>query len=203
MGVHSNVKTLWTCILAFRGNGGTRNAGQYGDRIPALFYNSRDRLLGFRHSVSGNPSYVIDKKIDVGRWYHLEIKQEKKNQNVMYTINLNGAEVHSVVNSDARVFKDVKLFAGDNFYPPADASYKKLIWENLGYSGKIQKNNLLDTIDTWGPNFRVTFDLMVHSNVKSIWTCILAFRGNGGTRNAGQYGDRIPALFYNSRDRLL
>ena len=50
----------------------------------------------------------------------------------MYTINLNGAEVHSVINSDARVFKDVKLFAGDNFYPPADASYKKLIWENQG-----------------------------------------------------------------------
>ena len=50
----------------------------------------------------------------------------------MYTINLNGAEVHSVVNSDARVFKDVKLFAGDNFFPPADASYKNLIWENLG-----------------------------------------------------------------------
>ena len=50
----------------------------------------------------------------------------------MYTINLNGAEVHSVVNSDAREFKDVKLFAGDNFFPPADASYKNLIWENLG-----------------------------------------------------------------------
>ena len=35
-----------------------------------------------RHSVSGNDNYVINKKIDVGRWYHLEIKQEKKNQNV-------------------------------------------------------------------------------------------------------------------------
>ena len=28
-------------------------------------------------------------------------------------------------------FDDVKVFAGDNFYPAADASYKNLIWENL------------------------------------------------------------------------
>ena len=26
-------------------------------------------------------------------------------------------------------FQDVKVFAGDNFYPPADADYKNLIWE--------------------------------------------------------------------------
>ena len=29
-------------------------------------------------------------------------------------------------------FKDVKVFAGDNFYAAADANYKNLIWENKG-----------------------------------------------------------------------
>ena len=30
-------------------------------------------------------------------------------------------------------FKNVKVFAGDNFYPAADASYKNLVWENLPF----------------------------------------------------------------------
>lgn len=27
-------------------------------------------------------------------------------------------------------YNDVKVFAGDNNYPPADAIYKNLLWEN-------------------------------------------------------------------------
>ena len=30
-----------------------------------------------------------------------------------------------------KTFNDVKVFAGDDFYPPSDASYKNLVWENL------------------------------------------------------------------------
>ena len=30
-----------------------------------------------------------------------------------------------------KTFNDVKVFAGDNFDPPSDASYKNLVWENL------------------------------------------------------------------------
>ena len=28
-------------------------------------------------------------------------------------------------------FDDVKVFAGDGYYVPSDASYKNLVWENL------------------------------------------------------------------------
>ena len=30
-----------------------------------------------------------------------------------------------------KAFSDVKVFAGDRFYPASDASYKNLVWENL------------------------------------------------------------------------
>ena len=73
------------------------------------------------------------------------------------------------------------------------------IIHSLGLSGKIKRNTVLDTIDAWGPNFRVTFDLMVHSNVKSTLSSVLAFRGNDGTRNKVQDGDRIPTVSYNSK----
>ena len=28
-------------------------------------------------------------------------------------------------------FNDVKVFAGDQYFPPADASYKNLFWETI------------------------------------------------------------------------
>ena len=48
---------------------------------------------------------------------------------VSYSVTLDGTTIHSVDNSDARVFNDVKVLAGDDFYPEADATYKNLGWE--------------------------------------------------------------------------
>ena len=69
----------------------------------------------------------------------------------------------NVPNNDAQAFKDVKVFAGDNFYPPADGSYANLIWEDL-QTREIQ-NQLFAIIDEWGPLFRVSFNLIVHSQL--------------------------------------
>ena len=46
-------------------------------------------------------------------------------------MTLDGTTIHSVDNSDARVFNDVRVLAGDDFAPEADATYKNLVWENL------------------------------------------------------------------------
>ena len=35
-------------------------------------------------------------------------------------------------NTKPKVFEDVKVFAGDNFFKASDATYKNLIWENNG-----------------------------------------------------------------------
>ena len=66
----------------------------------------------------------------------------------------------------------------------------------------MKKNNLLQTIGSWGPLFKVTFDMIVHSKPTSYWSGILAFKGNGGSSNLGKYGDRAPAIFYNQRGHL-
>ena len=39
-------------------------------------------------------------------------------------------KVHNIKNSNPRTFSNVKVFAGDNFHPAADASYKNLVWES-------------------------------------------------------------------------
>ena len=59
----------------------------------------------------------------------------------------------------------------------------------------MQKNKEIGTIDSWGPFFRVSFDLIIHSFHKDRWTNLLAFRGNGAICQRCKHGDRIPALF--------
>ena len=46
-----------------------------------------------------------------------------------YSVSIDGEEVMSVENSDARAFEEVEVFAGDNFYPPTDGSYRNLTWQ--------------------------------------------------------------------------
>ena len=63
----------------------------------------------------------------------------------------------------------MKVFAGDNSKPAADASYRNLSWENFhvdhsfDIGTKIQKNKEIGAIETWGPFFQISFDLIIHS----------------------------------------
>ena len=118
----------------------------------------------------------------------------------MYTVKIDGDIIKSVENTDSRAFQDVIVFAGDNFYPPADGSYTNLIWGSFNSPpGNIQENFQLATIDEWGPLFRISFDLIIYSmNINSEFSSVLAFKGNGGVDNDSLYGSRAPAIFYNN-----
>ena len=65
---------------------------------------------------------------------------------------------------------------------------------------KIQKDNEIGTIASWGPFFRVSFDLIVHSHVQDDWSNVLSFKGNGGNSDLSQIGDTIPAILF-SKDK--
>ena len=98
-------------------------------------------------------------------------------------------------NKEPRTFQDVRVFAGDNFYPAADANYRNLVWENIGLSGVVKKNTEIGTIPSWGPQFRVSFEMMIKSFVGGKWANVLSFKGNGATSNCCKPGDRVPAVF--------
>ena len=70
-------------------------------------------------------------------------------------------------------------------------------------SGYFKQNFQLATLDTWGPLFRISFDLIVYSNIDSTWSSVLAFRGNGAVHDRNDYGDRAPAIFYHNKDGIL
>ena len=48
---------------------------------------------------------------------------------VYFTVQIDGIQISSEENSDPRTFENVQVFAGDNFYDPANARYKNLKYE--------------------------------------------------------------------------
>ena len=101
---------------------------------------------------------------------------------VYYTVTINGAEVESVENTEPKTVTNVRVFAGDKFKPAADASYRNLVWETfpidhrLNVGTKVERGKKIATIDSLGPFFRISFDLIIHSQVNE-WSNVLLFEG--------------------------
>ena len=97
----------------------------------------------------------------------------------------------------------MRVFAGDKFKPAADASYINFdagIGFNAGYN--VRENKQIGTIDSWGPYFRISFDLFIHSyDNNDKHSSVLAFKGNGGISNCCENGDRIPFITVVSSNR--
>ena len=99
------------------------------------------------------------------------------------------------------------MFAGDNFKPAANASYRKFdAGPSFHIGSNVRRNNEIGTIDSWGPLFRISLDLIIHSydqidrrdNDTLLWSNVLTFKGNGGTSDYAKFGDRIPGIFINN-----
>ena len=72
--------------------------------------------------------------------------------------------------------------------------------------GNIKRNKRIGAINgTWGPFFRVSFDLMIHSYVKGKgkqgWSSVLAFKANKGQIDK-EHGDRAPTVAVNKNGHL-
>merc|ERR1712243_361784 len=64
----------------------------------------------------------------------------------------------------------------------------------------LKQSQLLAVIPEWGPNFRITFDLNVHSMTSTRsdgWANIFYFTATG--KDCCSIGDRVPGLWTNSK----
>ena len=110
---------------------------------------------------------------------------------VFFRVKIDSEEISRLENNDPRSFENVQIYAGDYFNEPANALYQNLQYENIEM---IEKGRLIDTVSSWGPLFRISFDLFITSFGPSVWSSILSFKGNGGTNNCCNNGDRIPIV---------
>ena len=70
----------WSSIIHFTS---TPDSGQnvMGERIPAIFYNSKG-FLQLTSGVDKTARYNVNYNIDLKKWYHIEIAQTKMNGKV-------------------------------------------------------------------------------------------------------------------------
>ena len=62
----------WSSIIRFTAT--DSNCCNNGDRVPAISYHS-DGYLSIASSVNNNGNYWLNHKIDLKKWYHIEIVQ--------------------------------------------------------------------------------------------------------------------------------
>ena len=85
------------------------------------------------------------------------------------------------------------MFAGDNFKPAADASYRNFdAGPSFHIGSNVRKNNEIGTIDSWGPLFRVSLDIIIHSHDEGVnkKLSVLTFQSNKSEKILALYVER-------------
>lgn len=125
------VSTGWTSIIHLGIGGDNAN---YGDRSPGVFFTPGTTQLHIRSAINGDrnySSYGDTPAIPLFNWTTIEVSQIKRGDSYKFAIRIDDKVFHEMTNSDARKFEDVKLYASDNFYQPANANIKYLSFRNI------------------------------------------------------------------------
>merc|ERR1719209_2406814 len=96
-----------------------------GDRIPALWIKP-DKEIHEGAAISGKVNSVGNHAIESGKWNKIEFNQKLVDGKYMYEVLLNGESKRSVENTTPEKYENVKVFAGDDWYPAADGKIKNL-----------------------------------------------------------------------------
>ena len=109
------------------------NYGKYGDRIPAIWTNPGDTRLHIASAVSGNINYYINtENMPLNKKIRVEVEQTYADKKYMYIITIDGKQIHSVENKDARQFENVKVYIANPWDEPANAFIDNFKFENQG-----------------------------------------------------------------------
>ena len=114
---------LLTNILHFSADG---DAANYGDRIPAVFIKNGGLLNSYiqiASAVSGNKNHMVNIKFYVGIDYQIVIRQYKDGGQYWYEIIVNGRSEYKLRNSEAKTFRNVKLYASNPWTTSFTADY--------------------------------------------------------------------------------
>ena len=116
-----------------------------------------------------------------------------------------------MVDNKPVTFYDVRISVGGS--GGSNASYRNLVWENFPnpslpslslpktrLAGDIKRNNEIGNIESLGPFFRISFDLIIRSHVEEKWSNVLLFSAIDDSSCI--YSDRLPAILLNNHGRL-
>jgi len=130
--------TGWQSILHLTSTG--NNCCNWGDRVPAVWI-SHEKKFHILAALNGQGNAGYHGTVaKTGEWISVKISQTLINSKFVYEIKINGQSVYKVENKRAQEFKNVKVFAADNFYNALDGSIRGLSIRNQDTKG-LKLNN--------------------------------------------------------------
>ena len=105
----------------------------YGSRTPYIGLNKATGILHTTSAINSNWNWVKDlQKIEIGDIHHIEFHQRYVNGGeYRYFIILDGKEVYSVINTDAKQFYNVYVYASNPWNDPCPVYIKNLKINNF------------------------------------------------------------------------
>ena len=144
-------------ILAFKGKGNVAR-NDIGERVPYLSYHPSEtpERLTFASAVGANGNWTYDHNltVEINKTYNFVVEQKIENNKVCnfmsicvrrrqtyyilqvyFSASIDGTQIFSELNPTPKSFQNVKVFMGDNFTEPADASYSNFMWVTTSQPG--------------------------------------------------------------------
>ena len=101
-----------------------------GQRIPAIFPLNGKLAISFAVDRNGN-YYFWTPKLALNTWYNFRLTQQLVGKNYIYRVYMNNKIIHTKVNTNAKDYKNVKVYVTDNYHNAQPGFIK-----NLRISGK-------------------------------------------------------------------
>ena len=113
------------------GGQGAGSGAKYGDRTPAIWTHSSKGFL-ISSAIGGRYSYAKYFKAlpEAGEWINIEVGQELKESETIYSISIGGKKVFSIRNSKPSAFENVQVFTSSSWYSPVSGFIKNLLIQN-------------------------------------------------------------------------
>ena len=106
------------------------NGGPYGDRTPLVNLKKVSEAfhLELASAINSQDKFWLSAHVmKVGESTHVEIHQRYvSGGNYRFFVKINGQEVYSIINRDARQFYNVKVYASDPWHPVSPGYIKNL-----------------------------------------------------------------------------
>ena len=105
-----------------------RNSDVYGGRTPAIFLMPGGTKVHITSAVSGDRSYIVNTEpFPMNTFIQVKVEQVYTiNDQYAYNIYIDGQQLHHDINTQPKVFYDVKVYAGNIWNSPADGILKNL-----------------------------------------------------------------------------
>ncbi|XP_065676915.1 uncharacterized protein LOC100202580 isoform X1 [Hydra vulgaris] len=183
-----------------------KDFGDYGDRIPGVWFDENGSGRLFIHAaVNGNINYYIETKpLPLNQWTNVKIGQSMRDNTYLLFVYLNGVKFYVAENTDARDFKNVKVYASDPWYDAQNGLISNILIVNGNVENivsiipsELEKGKLIAEIPKFNKEYLVSFDVYPSTFVAGQHSVIRFSIGS----DLGHYDDRVPVIWFHANGK--